>query len=321
MRILGIDAGGSKTRVVAVEQEDLEGSLGNVFDQDVLEPCNYRQDGSPGVRELVEKIKKRFRIHEPGRFRVVGGFAGAGAGEDCTAIGRVFEREGFGKKSVFVTSDAALVLMALGNDGIALLVGTGSICMGRNRSKSDTGKTVEVRAGGYGYLAGVEPGGFYLGVRAIDAALRIEDGRQQEPTILYDRVKNHFGIEELSRMPGRIHGAGDVRWEVRKRVAGLSPCVLRSAHEGDRVAAQFVREMVDELADHLRAVSKRLGVKRSRVGLHGGLFTDPHGMELIVDPLKRHERLEELDLEFETLGIREGDRDPLIEAIRFHLGC
>jgi N-acetylglucosamine kinase-like BadF-type ATPase len=318
MRIIGIDAGGSKTRILAIEEEDQGKSATARLENDILDPCNYRQVGSPGVRTLVKRIIDRFRIDEYRQVFIFGGFAGAATGEDHQAISDVFEEEGFEEKNIFVTSDAELLLMSLKDNGIVLVAGTGSICLGRSRSVSDQRKMVEARAGGYGNLVSSEPGGYYLGKQAIDAALRIEDGREQEQTALYKSVKQHFEVEKLHRIQCLLHTAGERMWKVRKKVAGLSSSVLREAHNGDGVAARFVREMVDELANHVRAVSNAMNIQKSIVGLHGGLFSDRYGEELIMDPLKRHENLEEFDFEFETLGIKEGDRDPLVEAIRFY---
>jgi len=174
MRIIGIDAGGSKTRILAIEEEDQGKSVTTRLENDVLNPCNYRQAGSPGVRTLVKRIIDRFRIDEYRQVFIFGGFAGAASGEDHKAISSVFEEEGFEGKNIFVTSDADLLLMSLKDNGIVLVAGTGSICLGRCRSVSDRGKMIEARAGGYGYLVSNEPGGYYLGKQAIDAALRTE---------------------------------------------------------------------------------------------------------------------------------------------------
>jgi hypothetical protein len=63
-------------------------------------------------------------------------------------------------------------------------------------------------------------------------------------------------------------------------------------------------------------VYNNLGLKNPLVGLHGGLFSDPHGEELLIKPLMRHVLLSKYDLRFITLGRRKGDTDPLIEAMK-----
>ena len=308
MKIVGIDAGGSKTRVVVAAGMDLERDAVDCFDEAILGPGNYRQVGREGVRALAREIIARFRLQDLQQTLVVGGFAGAGTAESHAEITRVFEAEGFSRKNLSITSDAGLLLRALGDEGIVLIAGTGSICLGRRPGR-------EVRAGGYGYRLGSEAGGYYLGIGALDAALKIEDGRRQEPTALYQRVREYFGLDDLQHIVPLLYPAGEEAGSVQEKVAGLSRLVLQEARQGDRVAARLVGEAVDELADHIRAVYCRLGIERSVVGLHGGLFADPQSCELLIRPLQAHSRLKDLDLEW----VRPDDRDALIQAMKFTL--
>ena len=97
--------------------------------------------------------------------------------------------------------------------------------------------------------------------------------------------------------------------------------MLRAASTGDAVAAALVKGAVADLADHVRAVCDRLGTPKSVVGLHGGLFADPHAEELLIIPLQKHSFLRSLELEFATLGIKADDADPLLEAMKSTIGC
>jgi len=318
MNIIGIDAGGSKTRVIAGDRDDLEREAINSFKEEILGPCNYIQVGIEGVRKLIKEIEARFQIEDRHMTSVVGGFAGAGTPESHSTIKGVFGEEGFKKNNIFVMSDAGLVLMSIGNNGIVLIAGTGSICIGKYPSPTNK-RLIEARAGGYGFRSVSEPGGYQIGMRAIDATLKIEDGRKQEPTVLYKKVKEYFRIKNLLQLIPLLYPESDNRVNVQKKVSGLSPIVLQSAHEGDRMACGIVKETVDQLADYIQAVYGKLGLNKSVAGLHGGLFKDPHGRELIIKPLKKHPYLNGLNLEFETLGVRDSDKDPLIEAMKYIL--
>jgi len=314
--IIGIDAGGSKARVLVGERDDLERGIYDSFREGILGPCNYRQVGINGVRELIKKMKTRFEIEDPQTTLVVGGFAGAGTPESHSTIKGVFGEEGFKKNNIFVMSDAGLVLMSIGNNGIVLIAGTGSICVGKYPSPTNK-QLIETRAGGYGFRSLSEPGGYQIGMRAIDAALKIEDGRKQEPTVLYQKVKEYFRISNIQQLIPLLYPESDDKVNVQEKVAGLSKIVLQSAHEGDRVTCEFVKETVDELADYIQTVYKKLGFNKSVVGLHGGLFKDQNSCELIIKPLQKHPYLNGFDLEFETLGVRDSDKDLLIEALKF----
>jgi N-acetylglucosamine kinase-like BadF-type ATPase len=313
-KILGIDAGGSKTRVICCDMEDLQRDISIGTREELLRSGNFRQLGKAGIRVLIREIITRFQIEDPDMTFVLGGFAGAGTQETRCEIESTFEEEGFQKINVTIMHDAGLILRGLGDDGIVLIAGTGSICFGR-RALSNQGNSIEARAGGYGYQVLSEVGGYNLGMRAIDAVRKMVDGRKQEPTVLCQRFEDYFGLEELQQIASILHPAVEEKAEASKKIADLSKIVLQAAHEGDHVAKGLVDRAVNEYADHIQAVYDRLGSKVTKVGLHGGLFANPYGDELLIGPLQRHPVLVGLDLKFETIGIREGDRDGLIEAV------
>jgi N-acetylglucosamine kinase-like BadF-type ATPase len=309
---IGIDAGGSKTRIAFGSIADL-----TALQTETLGPGNFRQLGLSGTRALIRDIISRCQIQNPSDTLVVGGFAGAGTVEGQDAIRSVLVEEGFHPGNVrSITSDGGLLLWALGNDGIALIAGTGSICIGRRKGSTAT-DYVEARAGGYGYRLASEVGGYGLGIGAIDAAVRIEDGRRQQPTALYELVGECFRLSDLQQIIPHLYPTAQEKDEVREKVATLASGVLGAAAAKDAVAMELVEKTVDELADLVQAVFHKLGARPSDVGLHGGLFTDPHARDLLLDPLKQHEAIRELPLKFESLGVKQGDRDPLLEAMRF----
>ena len=321
MKIVGIDAGGSKTRVVAVAAQDLEGRAAGRCAEAILGPGNYRYLGDAGVRLLAREIVARLHIEQPRQTRIVGGFAGAGTAASQGAIQDAFVAAGFAKENLVITSDAGLLLEALGGSGIVLIAGTGSICMGRIRDPAAPGQSPIVRAGGYGYRMASEAGGYYLGMGAIEAALKIQDGRRQQATVLDQEVRDYFGLENLQEITPILNPAAGDQGSVQENVAGLARRVLRAASTGDAVAAALVEGAVADLADHVRAVWDRLDVPKSAVGLHGGLFADPHAEELLIMPLQKHSLLRGLELEFATLGIKADDADPLLEAMKSTIGC
>ena len=91
---------------------------------------------------------------------------------------------------------------------------------------------------------------------------------------------------------------------VRERGAALSGSVFAAAAAGDSVAAGLIENMVDVLADHVRAVHAKLGAQPTTVGFHGGLFADLHAETLLLAPLYRNPVLDPLPLRFETLGVQ-----------------
>lgn len=314
IEIIGIDAGGSKTRVVHASVADTIKKF-KLIREAYFVSYNYRQDGITGLNKLIKQILGTLKIADIKSTLLLGGFAGAGTQKCHTDIRRTFEKHGFCRNLTNITSDADLLLMAMGNIGIVLTAGTGSICIGR-RNVSEDGREINVRAGGHGFRTYSEPGGYQLGMRTVDAVLKIEDGRGQEPTVLYDRIKDYFGVSRLEEIIPVIYPRSAKHSNVNRQIAGISKVVLKAAHEGDKTAIRLVSELVDNFADHIHAVYNKLGLKNPIVGLHGGLFADRHAEELLIRPLMRHRILHKDDLKFITLGIKKADMDPLLEAMK-----
>jgi N-acetylglucosamine kinase-like BadF-type ATPase len=314
--IIGIDAGGSKTRVIHASVRDSVNSDLQLIGEADFGSYNYRQDGITGLKRLIKQILASFQIENIEATLLLGGFAGAATPKSHKDIQRTFERHGFRRNLIRIISDADLLLMAIGDEGIVLTAGTGSICVGRKKESSGDGRQINVRAGGYGFRSYSEPGGYQLGMKAIDAAFRIEDGRGQEPTVLFTRIKDHFGVSSLDEIIPLMYPRSARKSNVIRQIAAIAKVVLKAANEGDKTANRLVSELVDNLADHIQAVYKKLGLKNPLVGLHGGLFSDPNRDELLIRPLMQHAILKEYDLRFITLGTGKGDNDPLIEAMR-----
>ena len=307
--IVGIDAGGSKTRVVACSTDPVSGDV-RAYRQEIFGPGNYRQVGTEGIADLISRIAAWPGIDKPDRVVVVGGFAGAGTPEAIGAIRQLFEKAGFRAEKLCLTNDVGLLLDALGESGIVLVCGTGSVCMGRLLSDS---RTFEARSGGYGYRFASEPGGYSLGLRAIELALKMEDGRRPHSSLIHQRLVQHFELEPLGKITAILYGPEQA--QVQERISGLVPILFALADDGDTGALEIVQWAVNEMAEQIVAVYLRLGGKTQTVALHGGLFAASQGVRLLAEPLKRHPLLSKLSLQFETLGVFPDDPDPHLLAI------
>jgi len=314
MDIVGIDSGGSKTRVIAGQPSDL--SSGS-FDSHVFGPGNFRNIGANGVKDLAAGIIERFDLGSPHKVRLIGGLAGASTPESQAAATEAFVSMGFDRQKVTITSDGSLMLAALKNHGVVLISGTGAVCMGRRGGTDIQGSKELYRAGGYGYRLGSEASGYYLGRRALDVALKLEDGRKQTPSVLYEIVRDHFSIDNLQHIASVLYPDPEKQFLVHAKIAALAPAVMGAAVANDKVAGQIVSEAVQSMADYIQAVCRKMGVVNSTVALHGGMFKDSNSPSLILEPLKKHPFLQDLNLSFMTIGVAPDDMDALLEAVRF----
>ena len=159
-------------------------------------------------------------------------------------------------KIVHLTNDAELVLSGLPEGvGIALIAGTGSIALGRDRHGTIT------RAGGWGHIVGDEGSGYDLGRHCLQAISKAADGRGQW-TALVEHVLSHWDLNSASDIIGRVYPDCD-----KATIASLSTLVFMAARDGDEVACSMVKDAAHELALAAMAVKNKLDFPGGQVAL------------------------------------------------------
>jgi N-acetylglucosamine kinase-like BadF-type ATPase len=165
----------------------------------------------------------------------------------------------------------------LGRPGILLIAGTGSACLGRD----DRGESW--RAGGWGHLLDDRGSAFALGSAAMVAATRAADGRD-EPTALTAVVRERLGLSDLREIFRRVHHDGLSRAEV----AALAPQVVQHAEAGDGVAARLVEQGAQGLVEMVVTVARRLSMTAPELASTGGLIERAEGYRRVfLDQLER----------------------------------
>jgi len=159
--VLGLDIGGTRTRawlardgIVVAEAEGGSASL----------TAAGRQQAEIALAAILSQLSVRAASLDA----VCAGTAGSGSGDArdfLSARLAPLTRHG----TVIVVSDVGLILPAAGvGDGIALVAGTGSNCVGRQAG-------AERAAGGWGYLLGDEGSGYWIVREAVREVLRRHD--------------------------------------------------------------------------------------------------------------------------------------------------
>jgi N-acetylglucosamine kinase len=148
---------------------------------------------------------------------------------------------------VNVSNDALIAQWGgLGGDqGVAVLAGTGSIALARAADGRDA------RSGGYGHLVSDEGGAYWLGRAGVAACLAALDGRAA-PTALSDLLPQATGQQSAGDLVGWLYSGRD---PVR-RLARLAPLVTRAANAGDAVAIEIVQRGARALADLATAAAR-----------------------------------------------------------------
>jgi len=230
-RILGIDVGGSGTRVILLEH-------GTVTPQPDGPPMNVNlTDGFAG---------HLLRIIKAADATAAGiGLPGLRQAAKARELSQALSEQAGCQVHVTGDADTAQAGAFLGGPGVVVIAGTGSMAFGRNGDR-------HARAGGHGFLLGDEGSAYWIGRAAARAALRWED--------------RLGGSEAIHRMVLAASGAGleslvsDVTSHPAERslLTALAPALTALAAT-DPEAERITRRAAEHLAALAQSVRDRLG--------------------------------------------------------------
>jgi glucosamine kinase len=262
--VVGIDAGGSKTRAFAVDREGAVVGRGAGGGANLLSSPDPAGSIAAALAESLGSAKPE---------AVVLSCSGGDRPADREK-GRAILTQLVGPTvRIDVTHDAIAALYA-GNPagcGVVLISGTGSIAFGRN----DEGD--ERRAGGWGYLIGDEGSAVWLGLEGLRAAAHHADGRGAGTTITA-HVLRELGVasfmEVIPQLYGRPHPAPAILAAMR--------AVGRATAEADAIAVSIVQRGAHALARAASVVAAELRLGDGPVYLAGGAFESLPSLERAV---------------------------------------
>lgn len=277
---LGVDGGATKTQAAIVDEG------GRLLGVGSGGPSNFDDVGQAQAQaNVLQATAAALRMAEvdapPGAGEVSAAFLGlAGVVSDADRaivqeIGRALALAAGGRVGVDHDCRVALAGGLSGRPGIVLIAGTGSACYGRNAAGEAW------RAGGWGHLISDEGSSYWLGVRAMQTAVRAFDGRIAA-SMLQQRVLAQLGLAHMNEIMHHLHVVGMTPAEI----AALAPLVTEAARGGDQIARALIGEGARALADCIFAVSQRLGFVdvAPEVALVGGLL---QAGDIFVEPLRQ----------------------------------
>jgi N-acetylglucosamine kinase-like BadF-type ATPase len=146
--------------------------------------------------------------------------------------------------------------------GVALISGTGSVCVGR----SEKGKTA--RVGGWGYVLGDEGSGYRIAMEALNLATRAADGRRSGSGALLDAARGHFKISD----PKELIAIAYRKDTTPEELASFAPRVLDLAVQNEPAARAIASRAAAALADHVDVVIDQLHVEKPPLVLSGRIM-------------------------------------------------
>lgn len=258
----GVDGGGTRTRAVIVDETGRE--LGRADHEGAVVTAHEPEHAARAVSRAVFRAARRADVELPVRV-LWAGLAGAGGESARAAVTLALQEAGLAERLVVGTDvEAAFEDAFSERPGLLLIAGTGSIAWARDE------RGAVHRVGGWGHQLGDEGSGYAIGLRALRALTRAEDGRGA-PTDMRATLLDGCGVssvEELVAWVGRASKAA---------VAALAPLVIEAADDGDEEAAAIVHDSVRELRAHVEAALRAMDVADDEwvevdVALWGGLI-------------------------------------------------
>ncbi len=275
---LGVDGGGTKTQAAVVDEH------GRVRGEGLAGPSSFDKTNlklaAANIRDAIDGACAAAGINRKQLNAAFFGMAGVTSEQDRAHVRGIAVKLGLPAERVGVDHDlrAALAGGLSGRPGIVLIAGTGSSCYGVNAAG------VSWKSGGHGTMVSDEGSSYWIGLRAIRAAVMIQDGRLpgSSPALLVEPVMRQLGISSVDDIMHRLHVQGIAPVEV----AAFAPLLITAAQHGDAYAQSVLREGMQLLADCVAAVARKLGMadEACELALVGGVFKNG---DLVIEPLRQ----------------------------------
>ena len=256
--VLGIDAGGSRTRCMIADESGAVCSFGYGG------PANTNFVSLDAARTAIENALAE-SLGADKHPIVAAVIAGPHLPPDTPeVVSRLAETDNVVAANEFEACLAA-GLKEPGGCGVALMAGTGSFCRGRNAAGA------EQHTGGWGPLIGDEGGGYDIGRRALRAAAEAFDGRRGK-TLMTEAILSHLRVRQADELKKVLYNPPMKRHEV----ARLAEIVFSAGESGDEAAAEILRRAGRHLAQLASpTITALFGAEESfPVVLSGGILTE-----------------------------------------------
>ncbi|MDO9629857.1 MAG: BadF/BadG/BcrA/BcrD ATPase family protein [Acholeplasmataceae bacterium] len=257
---LGIDGGGTKTKVCVIDEHE------NILFIGASGPTSIDTvDREKTLENIMLALTNFYTQHEHPYFQAI--FAGIG--------GIVFESDydevqnllrnlnGVDDQTIVIARndmENALYSGLCFDEGMTLICGTGMVAYGKDKFNKFH------KSGGWGFKEGDLGSGYDLGFKALRHVIKAYDGRLE---------KNEFSIEVAKMIglqkPTDFVNIMNERYLDRTWIAQLAPLVTKHANQGNLYAKKIVDEATDELALSVHSVYNHLSIEEPTLVIVGSL--------------------------------------------------
>lgn len=265
-RIVGIDAGGTKTELV------LCGCDGVIYKRALRGTGNPNDIGvEPCVAMLFDGISELCGKASPDA--IFAGISGAGSGDNARLIADALSTF-YPSTAIEVATDASNLLASGKSDGdsAALICGTGTAIFVQRDGK-------EHRVGGWGYLFDRGGSAYDLGRDAIRATLAAEEKLIPEGE-LCKRVREALGESAHVAL-------ADIYKKGKAYIASFARITVECAEIGDATAVAIVKDSISALGRRVEKAVELYGETPELI-CGGGLFNSNYFSSLLSAELEKY---------------------------------
>ena len=248
--LLGIDGGGTKTEFLLTDLN------GNEIRRIFLGTSNPVNTGIENAKDILKQgIDKICNGLDFSSVSVFAGLSGGGSHSIKAEISSFLSSFGFGAYLCGSDADSAVELAVKGENGAAVIMGTGIIAFARADGELH-------RIGGRGFMIDKGTSGFCLGSEALNAAFEFLDKRG-ESRIICELVEKKLGKSPETAV-SEIY-TGGVSF-----VASFAPVIFEAYKKGDKTAEEILDRNIRESVKLIKAAQSYLK-KGEKTVITGGL--------------------------------------------------
>ena len=300
MYFVGIDGGGTKSRLMAVDEE------GNQYGPYFGKSTNINSNPAEVVQANIKSLVLEFLQEQGVSWGALSGICIGSAGIDLPQNVLDYERmlrTSGARCPLKAVNDVEIVFEseAKGQPGIVVISGTGSIVFGKDEKKCT------VRIGGWGHIVGDEGSGYWIGKEAVRRSLYSYDGRE-EKTALVPLLEEACKIKRIPDILDIVYTPN-----INKSViADFSKLVDQAANEKDAVAIRILEEAAQDLYLMIIAARNKMTLQDDfPVILSGGTIL---GSQLLYDRVCR--KIAPL-----TKNVKKTHQEPCMGAVYLAQNC
>ncbi|SHO43994.1 BadF/BadG/BcrA/BcrD ATPase family protein [Anaerocolumna xylanovorans] len=234
--VIGMDGGGTKTAVLLADTN------GKILEEFTGGTMNYNGSSKEFIDSNLQSI---FHIITEKGFQAQGCAAicvGAAGISNLTVKEQLLDnirKAGYlCPVSLVGDVDTAFAGALENQEGIILISGTGSICLGKDKEGNSC------RTGGYGHLIDDVGSGYAIAREILSAVVKSSDGRRR-PTLLKQLVFEYLNISRIEELISYVYAPN----RNKKEIAELSVLIEKAAECEDAAAERIIEGCVSDLVE------------------------------------------------------------------------